>query len=146
MASKNRENCPKASEDTSKRINLEGKNTGATFLLQGGTGGESNDCCCIINIYINNNIQGANNSILHKSGIKMRDPGVCLFFGDVKLGKRSLRSNKKRKKSKASKSSAKLASCTILLFFFMSILLLVSLLSIWKWLGSWNSFYYWIQL
>lgn len=129
MASKNRENCPKASEDTSMRINLEGKNTGATFLLHGGTGGESHDCCCI-NIYINNNIQGANNSILHKSGIKMRDPGVYLFFGDVKLGKRSLRSNNKRKKNKASKSSAKLASSTILLFVFMSILLLVSLLSI----------------
>lgn len=129
MASKNRENSTKTSQD-SERINLEGKNTGATFLLRRGTGGESHDCCCI-NIYINNNIQGANNSILHGSEMKMRDPGVCIFFGDVKLGKRSLRSNRKTKKNKASKpSSAKLESFVMLLFVFTSILLLVSLLSI----------------
>ncbi|PQQ17548.1 uncharacterized protein Pyn_26199 [Prunus yedoensis var. nudiflora] len=81
-----------------ERINLEGKSTGAAFFIRPGTGAEthSGHCCCI-NIYINSNVQGANNSFLDGSCVKMKDPGVHLFFGDVKLGK-SFRRNKMKER------------------------------------------------
>lgn len=117
-----------------ERINLEGKNTGAAFFIRPGTGAEthSSDCCCI-NIYINSNVQGANNSFLDGSCVKMNDPGVHLFFGDVKLGK-SLRRNKmkrkRRRKKEESPSASKqqLGSCPIFLFVFFPFILFLSLL------------------
>ncbi|KAM6592100.1 hypothetical protein CsatA_014705 [Cannabis sativa] len=81
----------------SEHINLEGKNTGASFSLHRGNGSGSHNGCCCINIYINNNIQGANNSVLSESKVEMRDPGVHFYFGDLKLGKKCRRTNKKRK-------------------------------------------------
>ncbi|CAL5425026.1 unnamed protein product [Camellia sinensis] len=77
-----------------ERVNLEGKNVGAAMINRRGTSGESPNCCNI-NIYINNNIQGVNNSVLVGSEVKMGDPGVCLSLSDVKLGKAFLEPKKK---------------------------------------------------
>ncbi|KAK7284165.1 hypothetical protein RJT34_18906 [Clitoria ternatea] len=68
-------------------INLDGKNVGATMHLQHrNTKEEPKDCCCI-NIYVNNNVQGVSNSVLHDSEVKMRDPGVGLYFENLKVQK-----------------------------------------------------------
>jgi hypothetical protein len=68
-------------------INMDGKNVGATMHLHHrSTKGESKDCCCI-NIYVNNNVQGVTNSVLHDSEVSMRDPGVSLYFEDFKVDK-----------------------------------------------------------
>lgn len=117
--------APEAGLESSERINLEGENAGASFSLHRGNGSESHDCCCI-NIYINNNVQGANNSVLYGSEVQMRDPGVHLFFGDVKLGKRAKRTNKKRK-NKASTSNSRVGSLFAIV---ISILLLLSLVGV----------------
>lgn len=136
--------------DFFEHINLEGKNTGAAFVIRPGSEAESHThhCCCI-NIYINNNVQGANNSLLHGSFVKMRDPGVHLFFRDIKLGK-SLRINKRRRKKKESPSSSEPGTFPIVLFaIFIPFLLLLSILCPWNWHASWllyisfSSFKYW---
>lgn len=69
-------------------INLDGKNVGATMRLhqRGTKGGEGKDCCCI-NIYVNNNVQGVTNSVLHDSEVRMRDPGISLYFENLKVDK-----------------------------------------------------------
>lgn len=72
-------------------INLDGKNVGATMRLQHrsttkGTDPKG-DCCCCINIYVNNNVQGVSNSVLHDSEVRMRDPGISLYFEDLKVNK-----------------------------------------------------------
>lgn len=68
-------------------INLDGKNVGATMRLHHrSTKGELKDCCCI-NIYVNNNVQGVTNSVMHDSEVRMRDPGVSLYFEDLKIDK-----------------------------------------------------------
>lgn len=68
--------------------NLEGTNVGASMIIhRGGSGllsGEMNDSCGV-NIYVNNNIQGLNNSIMIGSRLYMRDPGVWLTLKDSKL-------------------------------------------------------------
>lgn len=75
-------------------INLDGKNNGATMKLhQRNTKGESKDCCCI-NIYINNNVQAVSNSVLHGSHVEMRDPGVRLYFHDLRLDREIPSTNK----------------------------------------------------
>ncbi|EXB46029.1 hypothetical protein L484_015890 [Morus notabilis] len=115
--------APEVTPESSERIKLEGINAGASFSLDRGNGAAPHDCCCI-NIYINNNIQGANNSLLCESEVNMRDPGVHLFFGDVKLGKRSLGRKRKREKKRSTSSAYNLGS---LFAFVFSILLLLSL-------------------
>lgn len=69
-------------------INMDGKNVGATMRLhhRSNNKGESKDCCCI-NIYVNNNVQGVTNSVLHDSEVRMRDPGVSIYFEDLKFDK-----------------------------------------------------------
>ena len=118
--------APEAGHEFSESINLEGKNAGASFSLHRGNKAESHDCCCI-NIYINNNIQGVNSSVLYGSEVQMRDPGVHLFFGDVKLGKKSKRTNKKRENKVSASSTSNVGS---LFAFVISILLLLSLVSL----------------
>lgn len=77
-----------------EHVKLEGKNVGASMIARrGGCSGESHDCCCI-NIYINNNIQGVNNSILFGSKVKMGDPGVSFSMKDVKLHRGKMGSKK----------------------------------------------------
>ncbi|KAH1195074.1 hypothetical protein GmHk_19G055685 [Glycine max] len=80
--------------DSFEYINLDGKNVGATMRLQHRSSkGESKDCCCI-NIYVNNNVQGVSNSVLHGSEVRMRDPGVSLYFENLKVDKGTPSSNK----------------------------------------------------
>lgn len=67
--------------------NLEGTNVGATMIIYRGSGlssGELNDSCGV-NIYVNNNIQGLNNSIMIGSRLYMGDPGVWLTLKDSNL-------------------------------------------------------------
>ncbi|PON44389.1 Transmembrane protein [Parasponia andersonii] len=118
--------APESSPESFERINLQGKNSGASFSLHRGDGSDSHDCCCI-NIYINNNVEGATNSVLYESEVQMRDPGVHLFFGDVKLGTKSKRTNKKRKNKTSRSSTTNVGS---LFAFVISILFLLSLFSI----------------
>ena len=118
--------APKAAPESSERVNLENANAGASFSLRQGNGAESHDCCCI-NIYINNNVQGVNNSALCDSEVNMRDPGVHLFFGDVKLGKRSQRAARKKKSKGSTSSSHNLGP---LFAFIISVLLLLSISSV----------------
>ncbi|KAK6940600.1 hypothetical protein RJ641_030131 [Dillenia turbinata] len=75
---------PQSSRSSLDCVDLEGKNVGASMILQHRGGRELEDFCSI-NIYINNNIQGVNNSILVGSEVQMRDPGVCLSFRDVRF-------------------------------------------------------------
>ncbi|KAF5810480.1 hypothetical protein HanXRQr2_Chr04g0169981 [Helianthus annuus] len=69
--------------------NLEGTNMGATMTIHRGSlvsSGEVNESCGV-NIYVNNNIQGLNNSIMIGSRLHMGDPGVWLSLKDSKLEK-----------------------------------------------------------
>ncbi|KAL1313505.1 hypothetical protein AAHE18_16G117600 [Arachis hypogaea] len=74
-------------------INLDGKNVGATMRLQHRSkkGEAEEEHCCCINIYVNNNVQGVSNSVLHGSEVKMRDPGVSLYFENFKIDKETHR-------------------------------------------------------
>lgn len=49
--------------------------------------GESGDYLCI-NIHVNSNVQGINNSMLAASKVNMGDSGVWLSLKDVKVGAR----------------------------------------------------------
>lgn len=119
--------APEAMHGSFERVNLKGRNIGAAmFMPSSDTRGESHDCCCI-NIYINNNIQGINNSILHGSEVKLRDPGVSLFFGDVKLDRGS-QTNKKRVCQENNILGIGLGFCLRFLFVIFSLFLLISLL------------------
>ncbi|KAK9201418.1 hypothetical protein WN944_016620 [Citrus x changshan-huyou] len=85
-----------SSHDCLRRVNLDGTNVGATMFVRRNASGESSPDCCCLNIYINNNVQGVNNSILVGSEVKLRDPGVRIyFFGDVVLNRRRPGSNNK---------------------------------------------------
>ncbi|KAD3068538.1 hypothetical protein E3N88_36418 [Mikania micrantha] len=67
--------------------NLEGTNVGAAMIINrhgGSTGfssGEVNDGCGL-NIYVTNNIQGLNNSIMIGSRLNMGDPGWAVRVGE----------------------------------------------------------------
>ncbi|XP_054796653.1 uncharacterized protein LOC129302012 [Prosopis cineraria] len=70
-------------------INLDGNNVGASMrVYQRSFKGEPKDCCCI-NIYINSNVQGVSNSVLHGSQVKMTEPGIRLYFDDLKVDGRT---------------------------------------------------------
>ncbi|KAL5796441.1 hypothetical protein ACOSQ2_001261 [Xanthoceras sorbifolium] len=105
--------APESCHGSFERVNLEGTNTGAAMFIRRAASGESKDGYCI-NIYVNNNIQGVNNSILLGSEVKMRDPGIRLYFGDIKFDKRC----------GESKKSSNLGSCGTFLILFISFLLL----------------------
>ncbi|XP_050206849.1 uncharacterized protein LOC126656348 [Mercurialis annua] len=91
---------PESSNASFDRAYLKGRNVGAAMTIRNGgsTGEHRRDSCCI-NIYINNNIQGVNNSILLGSEVKLRDPGVHIFLEDLKMciGETCMESNKKKK-------------------------------------------------
>lgn len=57
-----------ADDCSSERSN---RSTGATMSVAA-----SGSCCCSINIYVNNNVQGVTNSVLVRSKVAMRDPGA----------------------------------------------------------------------
>lgn len=64
----------------------------------GYSGGSQGSCS--INIYISNNVQGVNNSVLVGGEVKQGDPGVCLSFRGLKLD-RGLRKTSKIKTSES---------------------------------------------
>ncbi|KAE8701408.1 hypothetical protein F3Y22_tig00110548pilonHSYRG00926 [Hibiscus syriacus] len=82
-------NVPEFGLGSFDRIDIDGTNAGATMFVRRGMSDKSEGCCCI-NIYTNSNVQGANGSVLIGSNIKMKNPGVHLYFGDLKFGDRSL--------------------------------------------------------
>ncbi|KAG6592845.1 hypothetical protein SDJN03_12321, partial [Cucurbita argyrosperma subsp. sororia] len=51
-----------------ERVRLGGRNIGASMSVSHGSEGKLPNCCCI-NIYVNSNIQGVNNSTLNGSEI-----------------------------------------------------------------------------
>ncbi|KAK9281103.1 hypothetical protein L1049_003996 [Liquidambar formosana] len=105
------------------RVNLQGRNVGAAMIMRRrGSAGEPQDCCSI-NIYVNNNIQGVNNSILVGSEVKLRDPGVCLSFRDVTLGEEFL----EIKKNKKDAWGFRVGFCGMFLFVLISLFMLLSL-------------------
>ncbi|KAK7396461.1 hypothetical protein VNO78_17492 [Psophocarpus tetragonolobus] len=85
----------KFKHDSFEYVNLDGKNVGASMRLQHrSTKGDPKDSCCI-NIYVNNNVQGVSNSVLHDSEVRMRDPGISLYFENLKVDKGTPTSNKR---------------------------------------------------
>lgn len=77
---------------------LQGKSCGAELLVRRNGTSDSQDCC--INIYISNNTQGANNSTLVGSKVKMGDPGVTLSFGDLNVDRGILMRHKKKTRTR----------------------------------------------
>ncbi|XP_068666690.1 uncharacterized protein [Aristolochia californica] len=55
---------------------------------------KSSHCCCI-NVYVNSNVQGVNNSIVVGSEVSMRDPGVRLSTPFPLMKRRSRKSRSK---------------------------------------------------
>ncbi|KAL2344922.1 hypothetical protein Fmac_006207 [Flemingia macrophylla] len=82
---------PKFKHDSFDYINLDGENVGATMRLHRRS---AKDCSCI-NIYVNNNVQGVSNSVLYESEVRMRDPGISLYFENLKVEKGTSTSNKR---------------------------------------------------
>ncbi|PKI53376.1 hypothetical protein CRG98_026216 [Punica granatum] len=80
------------------RAKLQGKNCGAEMLICRSVEGDSQDCC--INIYVSNNVQGVNNSILVGSKVKMGDLGVTLSFRDLKVECGTSDQHRKRTKTR----------------------------------------------
>ncbi|KAJ9169680.1 hypothetical protein P3X46_017842 [Hevea brasiliensis] len=101
------------------RVTLKGRNVGAAMTIRHGAHtGKTQDSCCI-NIYVNNNIQVVNNSILLGSEVKMRDPGVSIFLEDLKIGK------KKETNKKDTTLGSKLGLSGIFIALFVLLLLLI---------------------
>lgn len=100
-------------------INLKGTNTGAKMTVSGSSSGESTHCCCI-NIYVNNNIQGVNNSFVQGSEVRMKDPGVFIFLDGVKFDRECLHTKVKNLKKEEIMSVSKrdllyLLTCILLI-------------------------------
>ncbi|KAJ9176504.1 hypothetical protein P3X46_011811 [Hevea brasiliensis] len=108
-------------------VNMKGRNVGAAMTIRhGGSTGEPQDSCCI-NIYVNNNIQGINNSILLGSKVMMRDPGVSIFLEDLKIGEQWKQKKKKKRTNKEDTSLfSKLGFSGIFTAFVLLLLLFLS--------------------
>ncbi|CAN6330637.1 unnamed protein product [Urochloa humidicola] len=68
-----------ASPSWGGRLAAEGcTSTGATMSVAASASGGGHRCCrCgVVNIYVNNNVQGVTNSVLVGSKVVMRDPGA----------------------------------------------------------------------
>ncbi|PIN18469.1 hypothetical protein CDL12_08861 [Handroanthus impetiginosus] len=66
-----------------ENVRLSGRNVGASMI--GGGGSSESPGSCSINIYINNDIQGINNSVLIGSELKMGDPGASLCLEGLRM-------------------------------------------------------------
>ncbi|KAL0459347.1 UNVERIFIED_CONTAM: NADH dehydrogenase [ubiquinone] 1 alpha subcomplex subunit, mitochondrial [Sesamum latifolium] len=64
---------PQTTHGPFENVRLAGRNVGASMIMGDGGSSESPGSCSI-NIYINNDIQGINNSVLIGSEVKMGDP------------------------------------------------------------------------
>ncbi|KAL3517747.1 hypothetical protein ACH5RR_020336 [Cinchona calisaya] len=86
---------PQGTRGCFEGIKLEGRNAGASTIARHGCPGGLQDCCSI-NIYISNNVQGVNNSVLVDSKVKQGDPGVRISLQGLKLD-RGFQKTKKKK-------------------------------------------------
>lgn len=86
---------PQGADGCFENVKLEGRNTGAALIARGGSSGEFRECCSI-NIYISNNVQGVNNSVLVGSNVNLGDPGVYLSFEGLELDKGFQKTSKKK--------------------------------------------------
>ncbi|XAR61041.1 hypothetical protein NMG60_11034621 [Bertholletia excelsa] len=102
-------------------VDLEGKCVGAAMTIRHGFSGELRERCNM-NIYINNNTQGVNNSALVGDGIRMRDPGICLSLSNVKLGKTFLKIDKKWRRDSILKFSGMFLFLAVTIFLFSSLI------------------------
>ncbi|XP_010540920.1 PREDICTED: uncharacterized protein LOC104814533 [Tarenaya hassleriana] len=73
-----------SSESSGNGISLNGRNVGATMVAPREVS-LATPSGCRINIYVNSNVQGACTSALFGSKVKLRDPGVHLYVGDLKV-------------------------------------------------------------
>lgn len=118
--------APESSYGSFDHVNLKGRNVGAVMSIRlQGLKDPPQDSCCI-NIYVNNSIQGVNNSILLGSEVKMRDPGVSIFFDGMKFGKEWMES--KKRTSKEDTLGSKLRFLGMFVLAFISFLLFLLLL------------------
>lgn len=107
---------PQISRGSFENVRLGGRHVGAS-MIAGGDSGESSGSCSI-NIYINNDIQGINNSVLIGSEVKMGDPGVSLCVEELKMDRGFRMVIKKKERDSA-------ATCLMLLLAF--VILVISL-------------------
>lgn len=74
---------PPISRGAFDNVRLSGRNVGASMIVGGGDGEAQGSCS--INIYINNDVQGVNNSLLLGSEVRMGDCGVRVCLEGLKL-------------------------------------------------------------
>ncbi|KAL3828096.1 hypothetical protein ACJIZ3_016898 [Penstemon smallii] len=72
---------PQFSRGSFENVRLAGRSVGASMIAGSG---ESQGCCSI-NIYVNNDVQGINNSVLVGSDVKMEGLGVSLSMKELKM-------------------------------------------------------------
>ncbi|KAL8476912.1 hypothetical protein ACS0TY_029277 [Phlomoides rotata] len=72
---------PQLSRGSFENVRLGGRNVGASMVAGGGDSPGS----CSINIYINNDVQGINNSVLIDSEVRMGDPGISFCLEGLKM-------------------------------------------------------------
>ncbi|XP_019178272.1 PREDICTED: uncharacterized protein LOC109173488 [Ipomoea nil] len=102
-------------------VKMEGTNVGATMIARRTCSGDSRDSCCI-NIYISNNVQGVNNSILVGSSVRLRDPGVSFSIDGLTFRTESLQ-RKNRLSDTAVAFSVVLLSAALIISLFLSLFL-----------------------
>lgn len=116
---------PQGSNGSFHGVHLRGKNTGAIMSNRASSARKFGNNCNV-NIYVNNNVQGVNNSILVGSKVKLRDPGVRLRLGALRLEIESLGTKNNRRRNK-DKSGSSLSFCGMVscLCFILILFLLV---------------------
>ncbi|KAL6564038.1 hypothetical protein OROHE_005278 [Orobanche hederae] len=75
---------PLLNRESSENVRLSGRSTGASMVVDGGSGESPGSCS--INIYINNDVQGINNSVLFGSEVRIGDCGVRMCLEGMKIG------------------------------------------------------------
>ncbi|KAF9688494.1 hypothetical protein SADUNF_Sadunf02G0202800 [Salix dunnii] len=110
--------APESSHGSFDRVNLKGRNVGAAMTIRHGAKDEPRDSYCI-NIFINNNVQGVNNSILLGSEVSMRDPGVSMFLEDMKLKSKKNRRNKEEAAGSSKLMTLGMIALTFILLLFL---------------------------
>ncbi|KMT05726.1 hypothetical protein BVRB_7g166560 [Beta vulgaris subsp. vulgaris] len=109
------------------RVNMEGSNVGAEMNVCHSKAKELLPDICSINIYVSNNIQGVNNSILVGSEVKMGEPGLGISLGDVTWERD--RCNKVNLNQFLSRFGF---SAVLLCAFVLAVSLLISLFGLWR--------------
>ncbi|KAL6505258.1 hypothetical protein OROGR_025075 [Orobanche gracilis] len=82
---KNLSNPKQQETPSSGNVRLSGRNTGASMVVDGGSGESPGSCS--INIYINNDVRGISNSVLFGSEVRTGDCGVRLCLEGLKMSK-----------------------------------------------------------